>query len=450
MTDFDTYTHEDLPGKLIIVEGIDGSGKSTQLDLLKKWVASQGYCSYFSEWNSSELVRSTTKRGKAQRLLSPLTFSLIHAADFADRLEGDILPSLRAGGVVLADRYIYTAFARDAARGMAPEYVRRLYRFAPKPTVAVYSEGRSMASHIAVLGIFVADATFRTSRLPEMGETVIGESVALSPGGKGSNQSVAAARLGAEVRFLSRVGRDAFADIAFAVWADAGVHPMVTRSERLATGAASVMVNAATGENAIVVCPGAALELSAVDIDAAAETIRSAAVFVTQLEQPVAAAMRGLAIAREAGVTTVLNPAPAAAVPERMLGLCDYVTPNETEASAMTNLSVESETEARAAARALRERGAGAVVITLGAQGALLDGPGSGQLVPAVRPGPVVETTGAGDAFNGAFAVALAEGRDPAMAVRFGCTAAGLSVTRPGTALSMPHRAEVEALLERT
>jgi dTMP kinase len=129
---------EDYPGKLIVVEGIDGSGKSTQLDLLNKWLASQGYCAYFSEWNSSPLVRETTRYGKSKRLLSPLTFSLIHAADFADRLERAILPPLRAGAAVLADRYIYTAFARDAARGMDREFVRRVYRFAPKPTVAVY------------------------------------------------------------------------------------------------------------------------------------------------------------------------------------------------------------------------------------------------------------------------------------------------------------------------
>lgn len=128
----------ELPGKLFVVEGIDGSGKSTQLDLLRKWLVSQGYCVSFSEWNSSPLVRDITKVGKAQRLLSPLTFSMVHAADFADRLERAILPPLRAGAVVLADRYIYTAFARDAARGMAPEYVRRIYRFAPKPTVAFY------------------------------------------------------------------------------------------------------------------------------------------------------------------------------------------------------------------------------------------------------------------------------------------------------------------------
>ncbi|MBL0926978.1 MAG: thymidylate kinase [Phycisphaerales bacterium] len=127
-----------LPGKLFVVEGIDGSGKSTQMDLLRKWLVSRGYCVYFSEWNSSPVVRETTKFGKANRLLSPLTFSLIHAADFADRLARAILPPLRAGAIVLADRYIYTAFARDVARGIDPEYVRRVYRLAPKPTVAFY------------------------------------------------------------------------------------------------------------------------------------------------------------------------------------------------------------------------------------------------------------------------------------------------------------------------
>jgi dTMP kinase len=128
----------ELPGKLVIVEGIDGSGKSTQLDLVHKWIVAQGYSAYFSEWNSSPLVRSTTKYGKDERLLSPLTFSLIHAADFADRLERTILPPLRAGAVVLTDRYVYTAFARDVARNMDPDYVRRIYRFAPKPSVAFY------------------------------------------------------------------------------------------------------------------------------------------------------------------------------------------------------------------------------------------------------------------------------------------------------------------------
>jgi dTMP kinase len=127
-----------LPGRLVIVEGIDGSGKSTQLDLLHKWILGQGYSACLSEWNSSPLVRSTTKFGKDNRLLSPMTFSLIHAADFADRLERNILPPLRAGAIVLTDRYIYTAFARDVARGVDPEYVRRVYRFAIQPSVAIY------------------------------------------------------------------------------------------------------------------------------------------------------------------------------------------------------------------------------------------------------------------------------------------------------------------------
>ncbi|RMF83012.1 MAG: dTMP kinase [Planctomycetota bacterium] len=130
--------YDDLPGKLVIVEGIDGSGKSTQLDLLYKWILAQGYFAQLSEWNSSPIVRQTTKYGKDRRLLSPMTFSLIHAADFADRLEHTILPPLRAGAIVLTDRYIYTAFARDVARGIDPEYVRRVYRFAPRPAAAFY------------------------------------------------------------------------------------------------------------------------------------------------------------------------------------------------------------------------------------------------------------------------------------------------------------------------
>lgn len=127
-----------LPGKLFIVEGIDGSGKSTQLDLLYKWLVSEGYLTVFTEWNSSPLVRCTTQRGKKEQLLTPLTFSLIHAADLADRMERQVIPALKAGAIVLADRYIYTAFARDAARGVNPHWVRKLYSFAVQPTVAFY------------------------------------------------------------------------------------------------------------------------------------------------------------------------------------------------------------------------------------------------------------------------------------------------------------------------
>jgi dTMP kinase len=127
-----------LRGKLFIVEGIDGSGKSTQLDLLYKWLVSRGYLVAFTEWNSSPVVRQTTKKGKDNRLLSPTSFSLIHAADLADRIEHQIIPALQAGAIVLADRYIYTAFARDVARGVNREWVRAIYRFAVRPTVAFY------------------------------------------------------------------------------------------------------------------------------------------------------------------------------------------------------------------------------------------------------------------------------------------------------------------------
>jgi dTMP kinase len=126
------------PGRLFCVEGIDGSGKSTQIALLHEWLKTEGYAVKFSEWNSSPLVKTTTSRGKKKQLLTPTTFSLIHATDFADRTEHEIIPYLKAGAVVLCDRYIYTAFARDAARGVSPRWVRHLYRFAAIPTVAFY------------------------------------------------------------------------------------------------------------------------------------------------------------------------------------------------------------------------------------------------------------------------------------------------------------------------
>ena len=132
------YGKHRFPGRLFIVEGIDGSGKSTQLSLLHKWLESEGYVASFSEWNSSPLVQDVTRRGKKKKMLTPMTFSLIHATDFADRTEHDIIPPLKAGAVVLADRYIYTAFARDVVRGVHPEWVRGLYGFAVKPTVAFY------------------------------------------------------------------------------------------------------------------------------------------------------------------------------------------------------------------------------------------------------------------------------------------------------------------------
>jgi ribokinase len=302
---------------------------------------------------------------------------------------------------------------------------------------------------VVVLGVFVADTAYRAERPPRMGETILGNSFALGPGGKGSNQAVAAGRLGAEVSLITRLGVDPFAEMALAAWAESGVTPVVTRVPESYTGAAYIFVEEASGDNAIIICPGAAATIAPADLDAQAALIAGAAVFVTQLEQPLEAAVRGLEIARAAGVTTILNPAPGRDLPDAVLGLCDYITPNETEAEVLTGLPVGSLDEARAAAERLVACGVGSAVITLGAKGALLHGGGLSELVPAVSAGPVVETTGAGDAFNGGLATALARGMDPLAAVRFGCAAAGISVTRPGAARSMPRLTEVEALLAR-
>jgi ribokinase len=306
-----------------------------------------------------------------------------------------------------------------------------------------------MKRGVVILGVFVADTTYRAGRMPRMGETILGESFALGPGGKGSNQAVAIGRLGEKVTLITRLGDDAFGAMAIGTWKEAGVTPAVIRVPESYTGAAFIFVDAASGDNAIIISPGAAATIEPADLERHARVIEEAAVFITQLEQPLAAARRGLEIARAAGVTTILNPAPAAPLPDDLLALCDYVTPNETEAAELSGLPVGSVEEARAAADRLIERGAGAAVITLGKQGALLHGGGVSEIVPSMSVGPVVETTGAGDAFNGGFASGLARGMDPVAAVRLGCAVAGISVTRAGTAPSMPTSAEVEAVLAR-
>ena len=300
---------------------------------------------------------------------------------------------------------------------------------------------------VAVLGIFVADCTFRADRAPTMGETILGNAFALGPGGKGSNQAVAAARAGADVRFITRLGEDTFADMARTLWADAGVTPEVAVDPHSYTGAAYVYIEEATGNNAIIVCPGAATRITPSDLQARASVIEGSSVFMTQLEQPIEAAHTGLEIARNAGVRTILNPAPAAKLSDGMLALCDLVTPNESEAEGLTGIKVTSPETARSAAEALMARGAGAVVVTLGENGALYVDASRAIEVPAIQAGAVAETTGAGDAFNGGFATALADGADPVEALRFGTATAAISVTRAGAAASMPSRSEIDALL---
>ena len=304
-----------------------------------------------------------------------------------------------------------------------------------------------MAGKIVILGVFVADTAYRADRPPRMGETILGNKFALGPGGKGSNQAVAAARAGGDVHFISRLGRDAFADMALKTWAEAGVSPVVTQDPDSFTGSAYIFVEEASGDNAIIICPGAAGDISVADVEAQRELIAGATAFVTQLEQPMEAAEHGLTIAREAGVTTILNPAPAAKIPASMLALCDFVTPNESEAEGITGVPVNSLQDAEIAADVLLSKGVGAALITLGENGVYFKNSETSAHIPAIVAGPVLETTGAGDAFNGGFACALADGKDPVSAARFGCAVAGISVTRAGTAPSMPARHEIDALL---
>lgn len=305
-----------------------------------------------------------------------------------------------------------------------------------------------MSKKVFILGSFVADVAFRFSRLPAWGETLMGSSFALGPGGKGSNQAVAAARAGAKVMFLSKLGDDAFGQLARATWEADGIDASLVANCVTPTGAAAILIDEVRGENAIIVVPGACFMLTPAEVDAAADDIASASLFLTQLELPLDAVERGLRVARRAGVPTLLNPAPAQPLPDALLELTDYLIPNESEAALLTGLPVGRVEQAELAARSLLARGARNVIVTLGAQGALLcTGLHAAELVPAVVAGPVVETTGAGDAFCGGFAAALSEGVPVRDAVRFGCATAGISVTRAGTAPSMPRRKEIDTLL---
>ncbi|AMM15932.1 ribokinase [Burkholderia sp. PAMC 28687] len=304
-----------------------------------------------------------------------------------------------------------------------------------------------MSRSVVILGIYVTDLTFRAARMPLLGETIAGTAFAMGPGGKGSNQAVAAARAGADVIFCTRLGADAFGEIARSTWAAEGITARATSTDGVATGAAHIFVDDVTGGNAIIVASGAAGHLCPEDVDAIEADIASAAVFVTQLEQPVAAAKRGLEIAHRHGVTTVFNPAPAFTLDDDIFPLCDYITPNETEATALTSVEIASVDDARKAADVLLGKGVKAVIVTLGEAGALLHTSKESVLVPAFNCGRVVETAGAGDGFTGGFAAALARGESALDAVRFGCALASLSVTRAGTAPSMPKLAEIHAVL---
>jgi ribokinase len=292
-------------------------------------------------------------------------------------------------------------------------------------------------NRVTVLGSYVADLAFRIDRLPTWGETRMGQSFQLGPGGKGSNQAVAAARAGApgssHVSFISKLGPDPFGEIARTLYREEKIDTQYIFASPNPTGAAAILIDALRGENAIVVVPGACFELTPAEVDQATDLIASSSVFVAQLELPLLTVEHGLRLANTHGVPTILNPAPAA-------------TPNESEATALSGISVTDLASAEEAASFFLAVGVRNVILTLGAQGALIKNATLTRHIPAVDGGTVVETTGAGDAFNGGLATALAEGMDLIEATEFACAVAGISVTRHGTAPSMPHRHEIDAL----
>ncbi len=303
-----------------------------------------------------------------------------------------------------------------------------------------------MAAKIAVVGSLNMDLIIRSARIPKPGETILGGTFHTAPGGKGANQAVAAARLGAEVAMIGRVGKDAFGQALRENLENDGVNTRyVLEDSGSATGVALIVVDAA-GENSIVVASGANMALAPADVEAASKAITAADVLLLQLENPLEAVRRAAQIARAAGVTVVLNPAPARALPPDFLQEIDVLVPNETETALLTGLAVDSDKACERAAQHLLGQGVRGVVLTLGERGALLTGPEGSQRIPAFQVTPV-DTTAAGDAFVGGFGVALSEGISAADAVRWGNAAGALAATRLGAQPSLPKRKEVQSLI---
>ena len=298
---------------------------------------------------------------------------------------------------------------------------------------------------ISILGIFVADLVFFGEKIPVEGETILGKNFVIGPGGKGSNQAVAAAKAGAKTFFISKIGDDQFGSMATEIYENSGVdYSNVIISKDHSTGAAGILVNEGTGANAINVFPGAAGAITIEDIDKAEEAIKNSSIFLTQLEAPKDVVTYALKKAHSLNVKTILNPAPAAEIDESLFSMIDYFTPNETEASFYVDHNVETHEDAEKAAIQLLEKGIKNVVITLGEKGAFF---ANNDLPIANLSNPVVDTTGAGDAFNAGFAAALTEGQNIKDALKFASATAGLSTTKIGTANSMPSREEIDKLL---
>ena len=296
---------------------------------------------------------------------------------------------------------------------------------------------------ITVVGSYATGLTMKVKRFPSMGETVLASGYRADYGGKGSNQAVGCARLGAEVAFVARIGRDAFAEMALQLYGEEGIDmACVRQTAGHPTGVGFILVEADTGNNCIAIDPGANELLSAADVAQSDAALKSAAVVLTQLEIPVATAEAALALGRANGATTILNPAPVRPLPPSLLMLVDVLTPNQTEAKVLTGRSPDAAVDPEEVARDLIRLGVRQVVMTMGDKGALIVTGLSSTQVPAVRM-TAVDTTGAGDAFNAGLATALASGESLEAAVAFAVVTGGMAVTKEGVIPSLVRREEV-------
>ncbi len=302
---------------------------------------------------------------------------------------------------------------------------------------------------IVVVGSSNTDMIVKTSKIPKPGETVIGGTFTMAAGGKGANQAVAAARAGGEVVFIARVGDDLFGRQALESFRKDRIKiDHIVRDKKAASGVALIFVDA-KGENSIAVASGANAGLSPVDVQKAETAIASAHILLMQLEIPLETVEAATEIASKHRVKVVLNPAPARPLGGALLKRFSVLTPNKSEAELLAGVPIRDEKDAAKAAKAIRKKGVGLVLITLGARGAYVDGP---EFQGVIRSFPVkaVDTTAAGDVFNGALAVALAEKQPLCEAVRFANAAAALSVTKLGAQPSAPKRKDIEELLKRS
>ena len=305
-----------------------------------------------------------------------------------------------------------------------------------------------MAKRIVVVGSINMDLVTRANKIPIPGETVIGGDLQTFPGGKGANQAVAAARLGADVALVGHVGNDLFAEqLRENLAVDQVDHSFVTGVEA-ASGVALIVVDA-TGQNSIVVASGANGRLTPADVEAAAGVIKSADVMLLQLEVPLETVQRAADLAHDSGVKVILNPAPAQPLPASLLRLVDVLIPNESEAAMLSSVAVDDEEGLQLAATKLQAFGVATIILTLGSRGALLAQDGKFRHFPSFDVADVVDTTAAGDAFVGGLATAMAEGLPVQTAIPWGNAAGALAITRAGAQPSLPTRQEVEVLLRQ-